>query len=202
MPADLRAQWGRAPGLLEAFGFAVIADEELEADDLMHSLARIEGRAGGETLILTADRDLYQSVDEHTAALAVQRDAPPERIDIAGVRERAGVDPAQIPDLIALRGDPSDGIPGARGVGAKTAASLLAEYGTLEGVLAAGDSLRPALRAALAEQADLLRTFLRIATLVEVGLERPPDRALDLESGADAAEEQGLRRLAQRLRRG
>ena len=91
----------------------------------------------------------------------MRRDGPPGTIDADGVRERSGVNPAQIPDLIALRGDPSDGLPGARGVGAKTAAQLLAAHGTLEGVLAAADTLRPRIAQALREQADELRTFLR-----------------------------------------
>ncbi len=137
MPDELRAQWQRAPALLAAFGWTVTASDSLEADDLMWSYSRVEGRAGGRTLICSGDRDLFQAVDEHTAVIELRRDGPPATIDAAGVLARSGVRPDQIPDLIALRGDPSDGLPGARGVGAKTAAALLAEHGTLEGVLAA-----------------------------------------------------------------
>ena len=125
--------------------------------------------------------------------------SPPGTIDAAGVRERSGVDPAQIPDLIALRGDPSDGLPGARGIGAKTAAALLGDHGSLEGVLAAADSLRPRIAAALHEQADELRRFHHIATLQDVAVTRPPDRVTDYAAGALAAQALGMGQLAGRL---
>ncbi|HLK45262.1 MAG TPA: 5'-3' exonuclease H3TH domain-containing protein, partial [Acidimicrobiales bacterium] len=127
-----------------------------------------------------------------------RREPPHGLIDADGVRERSGVEPAQIADLIALRGDPSDGLPGARGVGAKTAAQLLREHGTLEGVLAAS-GLRPRIAEALREQADLLRAFKRIATLQDVDVERPPDAPTDRAGGAAAARELGMNALARRL---
>jgi DNA polymerase-1 len=195
MPEELRAQWGKAPALLGALGFHVACDDELEADDLIGSLAR---REPGHALILSADKDMFQCVNERVAVLELRRDAEPALIGPGEVRERSGVAPEQIPDLIALRGDPSDGIPGAKGIGAKGAASLLQQYGSLEGVLAAED-LRPALRAKLDEQAQELRMFLQVATMVDVELEVPGDRALDRESGAAAARELGMRRLAERL---
>jgi 5'-3' exonuclease len=200
MPAELRAQWALAPALLEAFGWTTAAHADLEADDLLHSYALAEARAGGRTLILTADRDLHQCVNASTAVVELRRDQPPGTIDVAGVQHRSGVAPEQIPDLIALRGDPSDGLPGARGVGAKTAATLLGEYGTLEGVLAATYRLRPKIGAALRDQADELRTFRAIAELVEVPVDRPPDRPTDHPRGADAAERLGMARLAARVR--
>ena len=153
MPDELRAQWDRAPALLEAFGWDVVSHPTLEADDVMWSCARLEAAAGGTTLICSGDRDLYQAVDAATSVVELRRDGPPGIIDAAGVRERSGVEPAQIPDLIALRGDPSDGLPGARGVGAKTAATLLGEHGSLDGVLGALDTLRPRIADALREQA-------------------------------------------------
>jgi DNA polymerase-1 len=114
------------------------------------------------------------------------------------------VNPALVPDLIALRGDPSDGLPGARGVGAKTAASLLAEHGSLEGVLtaAAGDGAGMSVRVAgaLREQAELLATFKRIATLQPVSTQRPADQATDFERGAAATARLGMSQLASRLR--
>jgi DNA polymerase-1 len=199
MPADLREQWDRAPALLAAFGWTVASTATLEADDQLGSHARVEGAAGGRTLICTADRDLYQTVDEHTAVIELRRNPPHGTIDAAGVRERSGVEPAQIPDLIALRGDPSDGIPGARGIGAKTAAQLLAAHGTLEGVLAAADGLRPRIAQTLREQADELRMFLDIATLREIPVTRPADAATDAADGAAAARELGMNALAKRL---
>jgi 5'-3' exonuclease len=202
MPAELRAQWDRSAALLEAFGWAVRGDDELEADDVLWSCSRVEGDAGGRTLICSADRDLFQAVCEHTSVLQPGRGGePPSVLGPAQVRERSGVEPEQIPDLIALRGDPSDGLPGARGVGAKTGAELLREYGDLEGVLAAGavGALRPRIAAALREQADELRMFRDIATLRAVPFERLADGATDRVGGAAAARELGMVALAVRL---
>ena len=150
------------------------------------------------TLICSGDRDLFQAVDSRTAVVELRRDGPPGTIDAAEVVARSGVRPDQIPDLIALRGDPSDGLPGARGIGAKTAAALLAEHGTLDGVLAAS-GLRPRIAAALAEQADELRAFREIAVLQDVALDRPPDGATNHLGGAAAARELGMGALAARL---
>ena len=199
MPAELREQWERAPALLAAFGWTVASTATLEADDLLGSHALLEGTAGGRTLICSADRDLYQTVDAHTSVIELRRNPPHGTIDAAGVRERSGVEPRQIPDLIALRGDPSDGIPGARGIGAKTAAQLLREHGTLEGVLAAAGTLRPRIAQALREQAAELRAFLEIATLRRLDVTAPPDGATDRAAGAAAARELGMDALARRL---
>jgi len=199
MPAELRVQWERAPALLAALGWTVTAHDSLEADDLMWSYSRVESAAGGRTLICSGDRDLYQAVDVYTDVVELRRDGPPGTIDAAGVLARAGVRPDQIPDLIALRGDPSDGLPGARGVGAKTAAALLAQHGTLEGVLAAVGELRPRIADALREQAAELRAFREIAVLQDVAVERPPDGATDRAGGAAAARELGMNGLAKRL---
>ncbi len=119
------------------------------------------------------------------------------------VRERYGVDPEQVADFIALRGDPSDGLPGAPGIGAKTAAELLRRHGSLEGALRAVErsptSERPRTVAALSENAAELRAFREIATLVQIDVPRPPDRATDFAAGATAARALGMNRLADRL---
>lgn len=201
MPDELRAQWERAPELLAAFAWHTPSTETLEADDLLWSYSRVEAAAGGRTLICSADRDLYQAVGDGTAVIELRRDAPPGMIDEVGVRERSGVAPAQIPDLIALRGDPSDGLPGARGVGAKTAAQLLQSHGTLDGVLAA-TGLRPRIAQVLLEQGDELRAFKRIATLQDIPVTRPADQPTDHRRGAAAARELGMNQLAARLERG
>jgi DNA polymerase I len=113
------------------------------------------------------------------------------RIGPAEVRERYGVEPAQVPDFIALRGDPSDKIPGARGVGAKTAAALLVQYGTLDTLLEAGR---------FSAEADALRTYRVVATLdASAPLPPLPDREPDWRACAVAAEALGLARLAARL---
>ncbi len=199
MPPQLRAQWDRAGELLERFGWLVRDHPELEADDVLWSCSRVEGAAGGRTLICTADRDLFQAVCEHTSVISLLPRGETALIGPAQVRERSGVDPSQISDLIALRGDPSDGIPGAKGIGAKTAAELLREYGDLERVLAARDSLRPRIAAALTEQVDELRRFRDIATLRDVPFERPADAQTDRAGGAAAARELGMTALAKRL---
>jgi DNA polymerase-1 len=209
MPAALAAQWRRAPALLERLGWSVGESETLEADDVMYSHALREQARGGRALLLTADRDLFAAVSERVAVLELRGGAAPTQIGPAQVRERYGVEPAQVSDFIALRGDPSDGLPGAPGVGAKTAAELLRRFGSLEAVLEAAASprsviageLRPRLAAALHENAELLRTFKHVATLQDIDVPAPADRATDFAGGARAAGEHGMKRLAVRLER-
>ncbi len=161
---------------------------------------------GARALLLTGDRDMFQTVSDRTAILELKKGGAPVQVGPTQVRERYAVDPEQVPDFIALRGDPSDGLPGAPGIGAKTAAELLQAHGSLEGVLAAADSPDPALRprkaATLLHHADLLRTFKQIATLVPIDVERPPDRTTDFAQGARAAREIGMEGLAARLEKG
>ncbi len=203
MPPELAWQWELAPKLLASLGWTVAGSEELEADDVMFSFARGEAEAGGRALLLTGDRDLFQAVDEHTAILELRKDGAPQEIGPQQVRERYGIDPEQVPDFIALRGDPSDGLPGAPGVGAKTAAELLQRHGSLEGALgtiqSSPTSERPRVVAALSEHARQLEDFKRIATLVSIDVQRPPDRATDFTAGATMAGELGMPRLATRL---
>ena len=178
MPAELARQWERLPDLVRALGWTLAASETLEADDLMHSLALAESDAGARALILTGDRDLFQTVGERVAILEQGSGGKPAEIGPDEVRARYGVGPGLVPDFIALRGDPSDGLPGAPGIGAKTAAELLREHGPLESLLEAAKrpsaGLRPRIAGALNEHAAQLRTFKRIATLVRVPVELPP----------------------------
>jgi 5'-3' exonuclease len=203
MPRELAQQWERAPMLLESLGWTVSASEELEADDVMFSFARLEAEAGGRALLLTGDRDMFQVVNERVAILELPRDGEPVEVGPRQVRERYGIGPELVPDFIALRGDPSDGLPGAPGIGAKTARDLLRAHDSLEGVLAAAETatsgLRPRIAAALREHAEQLRAFREIATLVEIDVERPPDRPTDYAQGARVAGELGMKRLTTRL---
>lgn len=208
MPDELAEQWRKAPALLASFGWTVADAQELEADDAMGSHARAEAQAGGRALLLTADRDLYQAVGERVAVLDLGKGGACVVLGPDQVVGRYGILPEQVPDFIALRGDPSDGIPGAPGIGAKTAAALLRTYGTLEALLQQAErqcaeanlgALRPRVSSALYENADLLRTFKRIATLVEIEVERPPDKPTDFAGGAAAAQAIGMTRLAERL---
>ena len=123
-----------------------------------------EARGGG-ALVVSSDRDTYQLVSDVTATLHPRPRGALERVDRAGVRERYGIEPEQVPDLIALRGDPSDNIPGARGIGQKTAAELLRRYGDLEGVIAHAAELTPRQRLAVEGSADELRGYLDVATM-------------------------------------
>jgi len=127
----------------------------------------------------------------------------PEVIGPAEVRSRYGVTPDQVPDFIALRGDPSDGIPGAKGIGEKTARDLLRDHPTLEELIAAAakpaTDLRPRIRASLTDGASALRDYREMATLRHVGVARPPDAPTDWAGAAAAARERGMNRLAERL---
>ncbi len=203
MPTELAQQWQLAPKLLASLGWTVSGSDDLEADDVMFSFAGTETEAGGQALLLTGDRDLFQVVSERAAILELKKGAAPIELGPKQVRERYGVDPTQVADFIALRGDPSDGLPGAPGIGAKTAAELLRGYDSLEALLAAAEHPDPARRppkaATLLHHAELLLTFKRIATLVAIAVERPADRPTDFAAGARMARELGMNRLAERL---
>jgi 5'-3' exonuclease len=201
MPDDLAWQWSRAPDLYRALGWAVVGHDSLEADDLMGSFAAVETEAGGRTLILTADRDMFQCVSDSVSVLQQKaRQQGPSEVDVDGVREVYGIEPAQVPDFIALRGDPSDGLPGAKGIGEKTAADILRRHGSLEAAIEGAVRERPArVSGALMDGADELRKFKDIATLRPFPVERPPDRPTDFLGGAEAARSRGMNRLAERL---
>ncbi len=204
MPDALAWQFEQAPALFRALGWAVEDSDELEADDLLGAYARLEESAGGDTLILTGDRDMYQCVTARTRVLYLKQGTSGfETVDRAEVERRYGVSPALVPDFIALRGDPSDGLPGAPGVGEKTAGQLLSRHGSLDALLsavAAGDAgERPRIAAALRDHATALRAYREIALLRPVAVARPADRTTDLAAGAAAASTLGMGNLAGRL---
>ena len=179
------------PDFVAACGFACAKHAGYEADDFLAAAVAAEERRGGTALVATGDRDAFQLASAATTILQPQRGGEITRIGPAEVRERYGVDPTQVPDFIALRGDPSDKLPGAKGVGPKGAASLIKQYGSLEKVLAGGR---------FAGQAEKLRLYRSIATM---------DRAAPLPdlrnqtprwAGAAAlARSWDLNRLAERL---
>jgi 5'-3' exonuclease len=200
MPDTLRWQFEQAPALVAALGWQVESSETLEADDLLGSLGLVEQAAGGATLILTGDRDMYQCVSEAVSVLYLRQGSSGfEIVDPPEVERRYGVTPAQVPDFIALRGDPSDGLPGAPGIGEKTAADLLRRHGSLEAAIAAARGERPRTPAALTEHAAALRAYRKIALLRTVDLERPPDTEVDFRAGSAAAAQLGMGQLAGRL---
>jgi len=163
--AELIEQLEVLPNFVVACGFACVKAAGYEADDFLAARPRRKSTAAapcswrpatGDRRPATGDRDAYQLVSEATTILQPIRAGELARIGPAEVRERYGVDPEQVPDFIALRGDASDRIPGAKGIGEKGAASLLRKYGSLENALAAGR---------FPVEAEKLRLYRAIATM-------------------------------------
>jgi DNA polymerase-1 len=201
-PGDLTEQLDALPELAGAFGFVAARVSPFEADDLLASGVERELQTGGTAVVMTSDRDAYQLVSDRSSVLVPSKGGkPPEQVDEEGVRARYGVSAAQVPELIALRGDPSDAIPGARGIGAVSAADLLRRYGTLEGVIEHAEELTPRQQASVATAADELRGYLQVATMRrDLPVPELPDSELDAERAAGWAETRGLGALARRLR--
>jgi DNA polymerase-1 len=204
MPAALAWQFAKAPELFRALDWLVADTPELEADDLLGAYAELEASGGGTTLLLTGDRDMYQCVDEHTSVLYLKQGSSGfETVDGPEVERRYGIPPAAVPDFIALRGDPSDGLPGAPGIGEKTAATLLQRHASLDALLEAvaedDAGERPRIAAAVRDNADALRAFREIARLRPVAVTRPEDADTSLVGGAQAASNIGMGALAGRL---
>jgi DNA polymerase I len=153
---DLVEQLDLLPSFVSACGFANAKAPGFEADDFLAAAAAREERRAGRVIVASGDRDAFQLASPLTTIVQPVRAGEVARIGPAEVRARYGVDPAQVPDFIALRGDPSDRLPGAKGVGAQGAAALLRKYGSLENALRAGR---------FSAQADELRLYRRIATL-------------------------------------
>jgi DNA polymerase-1 len=200
-PKELGPQWADAGDFFAAFGWTIATSEDLEADDLLGAYARREAKAGGNTLIMSGDRDMFQCADGKTKVLYISTGKQGgELIGPAQVKERYGIPPKLVPDFIALRGDPADGLPGAKGVGEKGAAELLRKHGSLEKVLESAFKIqKPGLRKALLDNPEELLAFKEIATLREPKVGRPRDRRTDFKGAAKAARERGMNRLAERL---
>jgi len=177
------------PGLVASFGFATAKTAGYEADDFLAAAAR---RWRGPVVVATSDRDAFQLASDRVTILQpVKGVSELARVGPAEVRDRYGVEPEQVPDFIALRGDSSDRIPGAPGVGAKTAATILKQYGSLEAALAAGRF--PAV-------AEELRLYRRVACMdPKAPLPRLTARKPTWARAAEHARELGLNALAQRL---
>jgi len=154
--AELLEQLDALPHFVAACGFAYAKAPGYEADDFLAAAVAQEEQRGGTAVVASGDRDAFQLASDRTTILQPVRAGEMARIGPAEVRERYGVDPEQVPDFIALRGDPSDKIPGVPGVGPKGAASLLRRHGSLEAALAQGS---------FAAQAEKLRLYRSIATM-------------------------------------
>ena len=170
VPDPLQVQVPVIREVLAAYGIAVVGAAEMEADDVIGTLAT---GAGMPVDVVTGDRDLFQLVDDERGVrvLYVARGVSRhERVDDAWVQERYGIPAAAYVDFAVLRGDPSDGIPGVAGVGEKTAASLLSSYGDLEGILAAasrpGASISAGVRSKLEKAVDYLAVAPEVVRVV------------------------------------
>jgi DNA polymerase-1 len=151
---SLLEQLDLLPEVVAAMGFLVAKAPGYEADDF---LAAAAAAWPGSVLVATSDRDAFQLASDRVTILQPTRGVSElVRIGPVEVRERYGVEPEQVPDLIALRGDPSDRLPGARGIGPKKAAEILRQYGSLEAALVDGR---------FAAEAEELLLFRRIATM-------------------------------------
>jgi DNA polymerase-1 len=188
----LLEQLAMLPELVEAFGFRSARAAGYEADDFLGACAAAEEKRRGSCLVVTSDRDAYQLVSERTTILKPLRGVSElDRVGPAEVLEAYGVTPDQVPDFIALRGDPSDRIPGAKGVGPKTAAAVLREHGSLEAALGAGR---------FAKQAEDLRLYRRIATFdASAPLPSLSDQTPTWAEASSLAREWGMNALADRL---
>ena len=190
--AELLDQLGVLPQFVTACGFAAAKAPGYEADDFLAAAVSHEERRGGDAVVASGDRDSFQLASERTVILQPVRAGEMARIGPAEVRQRYGVEPKQVPDFIALRGDSSDKIPGAPGIGPKTAASLLRRYGSLEAALARGK---------FTAQAEQLRLYRSIATMDAAAPLPPlPDQTPTWGEAAALAREWELNRLADRLK--
>jgi DNA polymerase-1 len=189
---ELIEQLDTLPDFVAACGFANAKAPGYEADDfLAAAVAREERRRNGRAIVASGDRDAFQLASDKTTILHPVRAGEMARIGPAEVRERYGVDPKQVPDFIALRGDPSDKLPGARGVGPKGAAELLARFATLDEAIAAGR---------FASQAESLLLYKRIATMdVRAPLPSIATQRPTWDKAAALAREWDLNKLAERL---
>lgn len=188
---ELVVQFRELRAFVKACGFANARAPGYEADDFLAAAAAAEERRHGTALIASGDRDTFQLASECTTILFPARAGVLLRIGPAEVRERYGVEPHQVPDFIALRGDPSDRLPGAPGVGSKGAAALLRKHDTLEALLNAGRFIG---------QADRLRLFRSIATMNrKAPLPSLANQTPSWRKAAALASRWGLNQLAGRL---
>ena len=188
---ELLEQLQVLPAFVTACGFANAKASGYEADDFLAAAVAEEERRRGIVLVASGDRDAFQLASAATTILHPVRAGEMARIGPAEVLERYGVEPRQVPDFIALRGDPSDKLPGARGVGPKGAAALLRRYGTLEQAIAEGRFV---------EQADQLKLYKKLATMDPTApLPSLDDQAPTWANAAVLARQWELGRLADRL---
>jgi DNA polymerase I len=205
-PDLLREQWPHLMPLVEAFGYTNVKVEGYEADDVIASLVKQAREQSIEVMVVTGDRDAYQLVGEGVGVMSTSRGITETKIyDRAAVEERYGVPPELITDLMGLRGDTSDNIPGVPGIGEKTATQLLQQFGSLEQVLASVEEISGAKRKQnLVEHAEDARLSKQLATLqydIDTGVDLDAAMAGEPDRGAlrDFMREFELRAVMERL---
>ncbi|HEV2809233.1 MAG TPA: DNA polymerase I [Acidimicrobiales bacterium] len=177
-PDILRQQLGLVRRVLESLGIPMVDRAGFEADDVIATLATEARDRGDEVIVVTGDRDTYQLVEDPLVKVLYNRRGVSDYVlyDEAGIRTRTGVSPAQYPQYAAMRGDPSDNLPGVPGVGEKTAARLITTHGDLDGIFAHLGELTPKLRENLAAHEEAVRRNAEVMVLVrDVPLDLEPD---------------------------
>src|SRR5215212_1245824 len=177
-PDILRQQLGLVRQVLEALKIPMVDYPAHEADDVIATLATMARDRGDEVIVVTGDRDTYQLVEDPLVRVLYNRRGVSDYAfyDEAGIKERTGVTPAQYPEYAAMRGDPSDNLPGVPGVGEKTAAKLINDYGGLDGIFANVERCTPKLRQSLIDHEDQVRQNARVMVLLrDVPLDVGPD---------------------------
>ncbi|MGI6217930.1 MAG: DNA polymerase I [Coriobacteriales bacterium] len=178
MDPDLKEQFPMIEKLLGAMRIPVVKLEGWEGDDVLGTLSKMGDEAGIETYLVSGDRDIFQLCSETTKVVATKKGLSDVIVyGPAEVKERYGVTPEQVPDFIALRGDPSDNIPGVPGIGEKTAAKLLGQYGSADSIVEHQDELKGKVRQNIHDNVDRLNAGRTVATIV-----RDLDVDIDLES--------------------
>jgi DNA polymerase-1 len=205
-PDLLREQWPHLMPLVEAFGYTNVKVEGFEADDVIASLTRQAREDGIEVMVVTGDRDAYQLVGPGVRVMSTSRGITETKVyDSDAVLERYGVPPELITDLMGLRGDTSDNIPGVPGIGEKTATQLLQQFGSLEEVLGSVEEISGAKRKQnLVEHADDARMSKQLATLhydIDTGVDLAAALASEPDRGAlrDFMRDFELRAVLERL---
>ena len=209
-PDLLKEQWPHLEPLVEAFGYRNVKIEGYEADDVIASLAEQAKAQGVPVMVVSGDRDAYQLVDGDVRIMTTSRGITDTRVyDRDGVVDRYGIPPELVPDFIGLKGDTSDNIPGVPGIGDKTAAQLLQQFGSLEEVLANVDKISGAKRKEnLVNHAEDARISKRLATMVRdidtgvdvlAELSQEPDRSRLREVFREFELRDPLRRLEEAL---
>jgi DNA polymerase-1 len=189
--AELVEQLAVLPEFVAACGFVAAKAAGYEADDFLAAAVAQEEARGGHAVVATGDRDAFQLASDKTTILQPQRAGVMLRLGAAEIRARYGVEPRQVPDFIALRGDPSDRIPGAKGIGAKGAAAVIRRYGSLDAALGDGR---------FAAEAEMLRLYRKIATMDRTApIPELCDQTPSWDKAAALARDWDLTNLADRL---